>query len=101
MVDERPDLCFDNCYAAIVIERYVSGVLVDERKVQDIANTEQSSTVGERLRDIASFWMIILVSAMAIAAVAIVTPLVLAISAIIGAFDRGPKQHSTWRPAQA
>ena len=78
---------------------------MDEQKAQQIAVTDQAQVqapaLTERLTDFASFWMIILVSAMAVAAVAIATPLVLVISAIIGAFDRGQKQHSTWRSAQA
>lgn len=79
----------------------MSGVLVEEQTTQQVIVTAQPPAMKERVADAASFWMIILVSALAIAALAIATPLVLVVSALIGAFDRDGKQHLSWRSAQA
>jgi|GEM_PF-4577467 len=50
--------------------------------------------------DAASFWGIILLSATAVAAIALATPFVLVIAAISGLIA-GNKTQSTWRPARA
>ncbi len=59
-----------------------------------------SSGIVARLSDAAAFWGVILLSAAAVAAIALATPLVLALAAVIG-LVAGNKPHSTWRRARA
>ncbi len=59
-----------------------------------------SSGVVAQISDAASFWGVILVSAAAIAAIALATPFVLVVAAVAG-LVAGNKRHSTWRPARA
>ncbi len=53
-----------------------------------------------KVSDAASFWGVILFSAAAIAAIALVTPFVLAVAAVVGLLA-GNKTRSSWRSSRA
>ena len=53
-----------------------------------------------QVSDAASFWGVILLSAAAVALIAMATPFVLVIAAVTG-LVAGEKPSSTWRPARA
>lgn len=52
-----------------------------------------------KLSDAASFWGVILLSAAAVAAIALATPFVLAVAAV-SSILADKKGNSTWRPAR-
>ncbi|MEO1252206.1 MAG: hypothetical protein AAFW81_07670 [Pseudomonadota bacterium] len=68
--------------------------------VEPMQNQPRAQSLIARTSDVISFWGVILVSALAIAAIAIATPIVLLISAAAGAIG-GDKPRTTWRAARA
>ncbi len=61
---------------------------------------DRQVAISARLSNAVSFWGVILLSALALVAIAIMTPVVLVISGLVGVLA-GDRERSTWRPARA
>ncbi|MEM8771592.1 MAG: hypothetical protein AAGD92_08085 [Pseudomonadota bacterium] len=80
----------------------VTKVEDDRAASYDHENSDSAKPSGLKAKiiDAAAFWGVIFVTAFALAAIALLTPLVLALSAIVSIIE--PKRvRSAWRPVNA